>query len=105
MSSGVRQRTREIGTRMAIGATGWQITWLVLRRGAGLTGVGVAAGTAASLVLGSALTPLLFQTSSSDPLILAGSAAALAAVALLACLVPAARAARLDPARLLDQQG
>ncbi len=105
MSSGVRQRTREIGTRMAIGATRWQITWLVLRRGAGLTGAGVAAGIAASLVLGSALTPLLFQTSTSDPIILTGSAASLAAVALAACLVPAARAARLDPARLLEQQG
>lgn len=105
MSSGVRQRTREIGTRMAIGATRGQITWLVLRRGLVLTSAGVLSGGIAAVLLGTVLTPLLYQTSTTDPVTLTASLVILAAVTLSACAVPAARAARLDPARLLDQQG
>ena len=106
MSSGVRQRIREIGTRMAIGATRGQITWLVLpargradRDRPGYRRVGLAA------LAGHTLTPLLYQTSASDPVTLTASLAVLAAVALAACLIPARRARPAHPARLLEQQG
>jgi putative ABC transport system permease protein len=105
MSAAVRQRTWEIGTRMAIGATRGRIMWLVLRRGVALIASGTLGGALAAIATGQALTPLLYRTSTSDPAILTVSLVVLAAVALAACVLPAVRAARLDPARLLQQQG
>jgi ABC-type antimicrobial peptide transport system permease subunit len=105
MSAAVRQRTREIGTRMAIGATRGRIMWLVMRRGVAIIASGALGGALAAIAAGQALTPLLYRTSTSDPAILTVSLVVLAAVALAACVLPAVRAARLDPARLLEQQG
>ncbi|MBI3886376.1 MAG: FtsX-like permease family protein [Opitutae bacterium] len=93
----VSQRTTELGVRLALGASPAGVLGLVLRQGLGTVGVGLALGAAAALALGRIMESLLFQTSARDPLVFAGLAAALAAVALLACWLPARRAARTDP--------
>ena len=92
------QRTREIGIRMALGAEGRDVTRLFLRQGLLLAGVGIAAGVAASAGLTRVLSALLFGVSAMDPLTYGAVAAGLAATTLLASYVPAARAARVDPA-------
>jgi predicted permease len=92
-----RQRTREIGLRMALGAEPRNVFGLVLGQGARLALLGIAIGLAASFVLTSALSSQLFGVSATDPLTYAGVAVVLCAVALLACYVPARRAAKVDP--------
>jgi putative ABC transport system permease protein len=101
MSYAVRQRTREIGTRVALGATRGDILWLVLREGASLTLAGLAIGVAAGLVGARALSSILYGVSPSDPLTLAAALAALTAATLGACFAPARRATRIDAARTL----
>jgi len=93
----VGQRTREIGIRVAIGARAADVQALVLRRGAAIALGGVAAGLAGAWGTGRLLSRLLFRTSAADPLVLGGATAALVALALVACLVPAWRASRVDP--------
>jgi putative ABC transport system permease protein len=93
----VAQRTRELGVRMALGAERRDVLALVLRMGARLIGLGIVVGLAASLAAGRLLASLLFQVSPRDPLVLAGVAVLLAAVALLACYLPARRATHVDP--------
>jgi putative ABC transport system permease protein len=104
MSYIVRQRTREIGTRVALGATRVDIVWLVMRQGAAIASTGTVLGLAVSLVASRSLAAILFGVSPSDPATLAVSAAALIAATLAACYVPARRAARVDPARTLADQ-
>jgi predicted lysophospholipase L1 biosynthesis ABC-type transport system permease subunit len=94
----VSQRTREIGVRMALGASAPVVRGMVVRQGAVLTGVGVALGLIASAGLSRALGSLLFGVSERDPVTYGGLAAALALVAILASWVPARRAAGVDPA-------
>ena len=93
----VSQRTREIGVRLAIGATPADVVRLFLREGAGLTLVGVAVGLAGALAGSRALATLLFGVTTTDPLTFVAVAGALAAVALLASYLPARRAAGVDP--------
>jgi putative ABC transport system permease protein len=104
MSYVVRQRTREIGTRVALGATRFDIIWLVMRQGAAIAAVGTALGIGAAAVANRSFSAILFGVSPSDPATLTLSAAVLIAATMAACYVPARRAARLDPARTLADQ-
>src|SRR5262249_20905544 len=93
----VSQRTSELGLRMALGAQPREIVALTLASGLRLTAIGVAIGWLASLGLSRVLASMLFATSVRDPLIFAAVPAALLAVAALASMAPAIRAARVDP--------
>jgi putative ABC transport system permease protein len=93
----VEQRTAEIGVRMAIGAQARDVLQLVVRQGMTPIVSGLAIGIAATLVLGRLIATQLYQVSAHNPLLVAGAAALLAIAGLLACLVPARRATRVDP--------
>jgi putative ABC transport system permease protein len=93
----VAQQTREIGVRMALGASRGNVLRLVLGRGLLLVAIGSALGLAASFALTRLMTNMIYEVSARDPLTFAGVAAVLLAVALAACYVPARRAMRVDP--------
>jgi predicted permease len=93
----VARRTREIGIRMALGATAGDTLRLVVREGAGLTAIGAAAGLTLSFLLGKVLAGMLYEVSGSDPVVFVAAPAVLCAVSLAACYLPARRAARVDP--------
>ncbi len=95
------RRTREIGLRMALGATPGQVGRLVFRQGMQLAGVGTGIGLAAALVLARLLRSVLTGLGSGDPALTALAAAVVIAAAALACWVPAQRATRIDPAGAL----
>jgi putative ABC transport system permease protein len=97
----VTQHVPEIGVRLALGARPSDILALVLRRGMTLALVGLAAGLAAAYALTRLMEGLLFGISAADPATYAAVAALIAAVALLACLVPARRAMKIDPMEAL----
>jgi putative ABC transport system permease protein len=97
VSYSVSQRTREIGVRVALGATSRSVVRLTMQQGAGLAGAGLVIGLAAALALTRILQSLLFETSPHDPLIYGLVAAALLGVTALACWLPARRAAKVDP--------
>jgi putative ABC transport system permease protein len=97
MSYDVGRRTPEIGIRMALGARPADVLRSVLAQGAKLTLVGSLVGVAGALILTRYLRTLLYGVSPNDPLVLAGAAALLAAVAMLAVWLPARRATRIDP--------
>jgi ABC-type antimicrobial peptide transport system permease subunit len=92
-----RQRTYEIGVRMALGAEPRNVCALVLAQGARLAVLGIGIGLSASLVLTRALSSELFGVSATDPLTYVGVALLLCAVALLACYIPTRRAMKVDP--------
>jgi predicted permease len=93
----VTQRTREFGLRMALGADSANVRRLVLRQVGLMTVVGGAIGLAAAVALGRAAESLLFQMNARDPFVFAAATLSLTAVALCAGLIPAQRAARVDP--------
>jgi ABC-type antimicrobial peptide transport system permease subunit len=93
----VNQGTRELGIRIALGASPRVILLLVLRHGAALAAGGVGLGMAGALVLTRSMQGLLFAVSPSDPVTFGAIAALLGVVALAACFIPARRAARVDP--------
>lgn len=101
MSYLVAQRRHEIGVRIALGAHPVDIVLLVVRRSLGMAAVGVVVGLGLALASGPLIEPLLFETSPRDPLVLGGVALAMAAVALIASWVPAARATRVNPVEAL----
>ena len=101
---GVAQRTREIGVRMALGAKPAQVVRLILREEARTALAGLVIGGLGALALTRAIQALLFGVSASDPLTLVSAAALLAAVAGLACFVPARRATRIDPLAALREE-
>ena len=100
----VAQRTREIGVRMAMGARPVDVTRMILGRGMKLSAIGLLAGGALAAGLGMLLRTLLFGVTLAAPGIYAGTAAALVLVAIVACVIPARRAARVDPAVALRSE-
>ncbi|HTS80660.1 MAG TPA: ABC transporter permease [Myxococcaceae bacterium] len=97
----VAQRTREIGIRMAIGASARSVRWWILRRALTLGGIGIAAGLGGALLLGRSFQQLLYQVAPSDPPTALGAAGMLTLVTVAAALVPAERATRVDPQEAL----
>jgi putative ABC transport system permease protein len=97
ISYSVTQRTREFGIRVALGATRWRILRSVLWGGAILSILGVAIGMAAAATMTRGLEKFVWGVSTLDPFTFAGVALVLIAVAILACLLPAVRAVRLNP--------
>lgn len=93
----VAQRTREFGVRLALGATAGNVLALVLRQGVMLVGVGVVLGLAGAFAAAGLVESLLYGVGAHDPLTFVAIAVLLGAVAILACLVPALRATRVDP--------
>jgi putative ABC transport system permease protein len=100
----VAQRTQEIGIRMALGAEGKQVRWLILRRGIIQVAVGLTLGLAAALGTGRLLQGMLVGTGPADVLTLASISVVLVTVAVMACFWPARRATRLDPVKALRYQ-
>ena len=94
---GVVQRTRELGIRAALGATGRDLLWSVLRQALGVVAAGIAVGLAGALVASRLLSSLLFEVSATDPAVFATIAFLLLAVGSLAGYLPARRATRADP--------
>jgi putative ABC transport system permease protein len=97
----VVQRTREIGIRMALGARSSQVLCLTLRQGMRLVVLGGVIGVAAALILTRLMRGLLYEVSAVDPPTFVAVALLLALAALLACYIPARRAARIDPMEAL----
>ncbi len=93
----VSQRTREVGIRVALGATRGSILALILRQGAGLVAIGLVLGLAGYFALSTLIAKLLFGVAATDPATLITAPIVLAAVALIACLLPGRRATRVDP--------
>jgi putative ABC transport system permease protein len=103
LSYSVKQRRREIGIRMALGARGADVTRLVVGQGLRLVALGVTLGVAAALALGRGMAGLLFGVQPADPATLAAVAGVLGVTAVGASYLPARRAARVDPATVLRQ--
>ncbi len=101
---GVTQRTRELGIRLALGARASSVQALVLRQGLGLTLTGLGLGILGALALSRLLTTLLYGVSPTDPQVLGLSVLVLALVSMVACLIPAIRATKVDPIEALRSE-
>ena len=104
ISYSVSQRTKEIGVRLAMGATPHRILTSILGQGAALTAAGLALGLIGAVALSSFLKSFLFGVTATDPLTFATIPAVLALVSLAACYMPARRASRLEPTRALREE-
>ena len=102
-SYAVTQRTSEIGVRMALGAQPRQVSWLILRSGLGQLAIGLTLGLLGAWSLTFVLQALLVQTAATDPLTFGSITALLSIVTIVACLVPARRATKLDPLKALNR--
>ena len=100
----VAQRRREIGLRLAIGASPSDVVWLFVREGAALTLIGLGAGLAGALAAGRLISALLFGVTPADPATLASVVCALAGAAACAIYLPARRAAGVDPSEALKAE-
>jgi predicted permease len=100
----VSQRMREMGIRMALGARAWQVTRLVLERSLLPIGAGIVAGIAGSLAASRMLSALLYDVAPGDPAVLGTIVLILGSTAIAACLVPARRAAGVDPLVVLREE-
>ncbi len=97
----VARRTREVGIRMALGATQADVLRMVLREGMALVSVGLVIGVLLAVAIGAALKGLVYQVSEHDPASFVGAALLLSLAALLACYLPALRATRVEPTEAL----
>jgi predicted permease len=102
MASAVREQTRELGVRMALGASPKRLLGDVLRRAMGVSAAGAAVGLGAALLVSRFARALLFEVGPNDPIALLGACTLLLVVALIAAYVPARLASRVDPARALQ---
>jgi putative ABC transport system permease protein len=99
----VRQRTAEIGVRMAMGAERGDIVQLVVREGMRLSVIGIAAGIVAAFALGRVMTAMLVGVKATDPATFVGMTVIFLAISALASWVPARRAAGMDPKTALHE--
>jgi predicted permease len=104
LSYAVRQRTTECGVRLALGALPEDLLWLVIKDGLKLLATGVTAGLVLAVCFGFTLSSRLFDVAPYDPMTLIGVAVVLSAITLVACYLPARRAAKLDPAIAMTEQ-
>lgn len=104
MAYTVSQRTREIGIRLAIGAQPVEVLWMVLRHSLLLVGAGIIGGVVGSAIVTSSLRNLLYKTSPFDPLTFSGIAFVFLLTAAISGLIPARRAAQIDPAITLRSE-
>ncbi len=100
----VARRVQEIGLRMALGAQRWHVLGLVLREGVVLIGAGIGVGVAVAAALTRVLRGQLYEITPTDPATFVAAALLLGTVALLACCIPARRAARIDPMEALRHE-
>jgi putative ABC transport system permease protein len=101
ISYSVTRRTSEIGIRMALGADRYKVMRLILRQGMSLSLIGIVAGLLISFGVTRVLSDLLYGIKPSDPLTFFSVAVSLVAVAVVACLIPASRAASIEPMQAL----
>jgi ABC-type antimicrobial peptide transport system permease subunit len=101
MASAVNQQTRELGVRMALGATSSGLRNMVMRQAMTVAGIGTAVGLAGAVGGSRLLTSMLFETTPSDPATLGGVVVLLLLIAVGAAYLPARRATMIDPARAL----
>ncbi len=104
LSYAVTERRRELGLRMALGATPVKLQWMVVSRGLLLTATGLAIGLAVSLSITHLMKNLLYGVGANDPATFAGVALLLTGVAAIACWIPARRASCLDPMSVLKDE-
>ena len=104
VSFGAKRRTQEVGIRMAVGATGRDVVGLIVRQGVIHVSIGLVVGMAMAVGLARVMVLLLFETEPWDPALYAGVVALILVVGVLASIVPAVRAARVDPVRALQSQ-
>ena len=97
MSYAITRRTHELGIRVALGSSRWEIVALVLRQGMGLAAIGLGGGLVAALALTRLMAGLLYGVRPADPTTLVAVALLLGGIALLACYIPARRATAVDP--------
>lgn len=102
MSYVVRQRQRELGVRIALGATPSSLTWLVLSRGLRYAAIGTTIGLVIALLQGRWLASMLYGVRPNDPLTMVGAVILLLLIASVACLIPGLRAARIRPVEALS---
>src|SRR5262249_35967206 len=93
----VSRRTAEIGVRLALGAAPRDVASMIVRQGGSVAGAGVIVGLSLAFTAGRMMSSLLYGVSGHDPVVFAGTTVTLLTVALLACWVPAQRAAKLNP--------
>ena len=104
MSYAATQRKREIGIRMALGASAWGATWLVLAQAMSTTGIGLVLGIVGVLISSRWMSSLLYGVGPADPVALAGACAMFSGAALVASYIPARRAAAVDPSVVLRNE-
>ena len=105
MATMVRLRTRELGVRMALGATARDLRWMVLRRGLAIATAGMVVGVFGALLANRLLVSMLYEVSPTDGVTLSVVAAFLLGVAILACVIPARSSTRIDPVLALRADG